>query len=72
MTVFVAMQSVRLTVSGRSMDLQAGEPCEMTEDEAKTVAPGLLAPSTQTETVGTEVPSENDEAPRFEKKNAKK
>ena len=72
MASYIAMQSVRLTVNGRSIDLQAGQPCDMTEEEAKTVAPGLLAPSTQAETVSTEVPHESDEAPRFEKKKGKK
>jgi len=70
--IYVATQNVRVTVNGRSIELQAGQPCELSGEEASHVAPGLLAPSTQAEVVSTEVPQVEDEAPRFEKKKGKK
>ena len=70
--IYIATQNVRLSVNGRSVELQAGQPCELSDEEVNFLAPGLLVPSTQTETISTEVPSENDEAPRFEKKKGKK
>ena len=69
--IYIATQNVRVSVNGRSIDLQAGQNCDLTDDEAASLAPGLLISSTQPETI-TEVPQENDEAPRFEKKKGKK
>lgn len=72
MGVFIATQNVRLLVNGRSIDLQMGEPCSISEDEAASVAPGLLIPSTQAEIVSTIMPNADDESPRFERKKGKR
>ena len=67
---YTATQDARITVNGRSIDLKAGEPCDVTLEEAMMVPPGLLATSAHSE--ASTIPSVDDEEPRFERKKAKK
>ena len=72
MTIYIATQNVRISVNGRSIDLQTGQFCDISDEEASHVAPGLLVRGTQAETVSTEASQENNEEPRFERKKGKR